>query len=198
MSNAENRPVYVTELKLHVRALSEEEVKKIHVQLGHCSEDAPETTIRAAQMHVDSSAIQKVFRVCGRQNALQRITPPQMACRLAKYNGGIAALDIVFPFTDCFEGKIARDYPALFMIDSLPRSINCSMLIARASIRAGQVFMGDWVRAIGKPRRIITDRGGPTLPGEAWAYLSRKFGWQMIHAPQFSPHQDWPIDPRVL
>ena len=33
MSNAENRPIYVMELKLPVRALSEEEIKKIHVQL---------------------------------------------------------------------------------------------------------------------------------------------------------------------
>ena len=92
----ENRPIYVMGLKLPVRVLSEDEIKKIHAQLGHCSENTLETTIRAAQMHVDSSAILKVLRECGCQNALQRITPPQVSCWLAKYNGGIVAMDIIF------------------------------------------------------------------------------------------------------
>ena len=141
-------------------------------------------------MHVDSPLIQKVLPECGFQNALQRITPPQVARWLAKYNGEIVALGIISPFTDCFDGKMAKEYPALFMIDSLSRFINCALLINRASIHAGQVFMNDWVRTIGKPMGIITDRGGPTLSGAAWADLSHTFGWQMIHAPQNAPHQN--------
>ena len=78
----------------------------------------------------------------------------------------------------------------MFTIDSLTRFVNCSLLIARASIRGDQVFMGDWVRTIGKPRRIIADRGRPTLSGATWADLSRTFGWKTIRAPQFAPHQN--------
>ena len=125
-------------IKLHVRALSEEEeIKKIHAQLWNCS-----------------------------GNMLQRINPPSVACWLAKYNGEIVAPAIISPCADCFGGKVATQYPALFMIDSLSRFVNCSWLINRASIHDGQLFMNDGVRTIGKPRRVITVRGGPTLPGQ--------------------------------
>ena len=190
MLSQENHPIYVMELKLPVIVLAEEEIRKIHAQLGHCSGNTMETTILAAQMHVDSPAIQKVVRECGRQNALQRITPPQVASRLAKYNGEIVALDIAFPFTDCFEGEIAKDCAVLFTVGSLSRFINCTLLIARASIHAGQVFMNDWARTIGNTRRIITDRGGPALPGSTWADSSRTFWRQMNRAPQFPPRQN--------
>ena len=186
----ENHPIYVMELKLPARVLSEGEIKKIHVQLGHCSENTLETTIRVAQMHVDSSLIQKVLDKCGCQTAVQRITPPQVACWLGKYNGEIIALDIIYPFKDCFNEKIAKEYPALFMIDSLSRFINCTLLINRASIHATQIFLNDWVGTIGKPRRIITDQGGPTLAGDAWAELSDVYGRQMIHAPKYAPYQN--------
>ena len=83
----ENRPIYVMELKLPARALSEGEIKKIHAPLGHCSENTMETSIRAAQMHVGSSVIKRVLGDFGRQAGVQRITPPQVACRLGKYNG---------------------------------------------------------------------------------------------------------------
>ena len=87
-------------------------------------------------------------------------------------------------------GEIAMEYPALLTIDSLSRFINCSLLINRSSIHAGQVFMNDWARTIGNPRRIFTVRGGPTLSGASWAELSHAFGWEMIHAPQFPSHQN--------
>ena len=109
---------------------------------------------------------------------------------MAKYNGEIVAIDIVFPFADCFGGELAKEYPALFTTDSLSRCINCSPLIARDSTRASQVFMNEWVRIIGKARRVITDRGRPTLSGAVRAELSHTFGWQMIHAPQFASHQN--------
>ena len=61
------------------------------------------------------------------------------------------------------------------MIDSLSRFFNCAPLINRASIHDVQVFMSEWVRTIGKPRRIITDRGGPTLSGAAWGGFESHF-----------------------
>ena len=165
LSAAENRQIYVMELKLPARVLSGDEIKKIHAQLGHCSENTLGTTNRAAQMHVDSSAIKKVLGDFGRQTVAQRITPPQVAFWLGKYNGEIVALGIISPFTDCSEEKIAAGYPDLFAIGGLSRFINCTLLINRASIRAGQAFLNDWVRTVGKPRRIITDKGCPTLSG---------------------------------
>ena len=183
-------PIYMTEMKLPVRILSKDEVAKIHVQLGHCSENALLTTTRSAQMHCDLSVIQTMMGKCGCQTAVRRITLPPVASMAAKFNGEIIALDIIYPFTDCFDEKISKEFPALFMIDSLSRFVNCALLINRASGHASQIFLDDWVGTLGKPRRIITDRGGPTLQGEAWTDLSHIFGWQMIHAPKFSPNQN--------
>ena len=180
----------MTEMKLPSRVLSKEEVTKIHIQLGHCSENTLVTTIRAAQMHCYLVVIQDVLAKCGCQTAVRRITPPVVASTAAKYNGEIIALDIIFPFTNCFDGRISKEHPALFMIDSLSRFVNCTLLVNRASGYAAQVFINDWVRTLGKPRRIITDRGGPTLQGDAWAELSDIYGWEMIHAPRFAPHQN--------
>ena len=64
------------------------------------------------------------------------------------------------------------------------------MLIARSAEHVGQTFLNDWVRAIGKPRRIITDAGGPSLTGNFRRDLSHVYGWEMIQVPQFAPQQD--------
>ena len=147
-------------------ALSEEEVEKNHAQLRHCSGNTLPATIRAAKMHFDLAAMQKMLTKCGRQTAVQRITLPPVASWMGKYNGDAIALDIICPFADCFEERIAEEFPSLFTIGSLSRFINCSLLIARASARAGQLFLEEWVRNLGKPRRIIADKGGTALSGK--------------------------------
>ena len=50
--------------------------------------------------------------------------------------------------------------------------------------------MSDWVRFVGKPRRIILDAGSPVLRGEEWDRLSHVFCWQMIAAAPRAPHQN--------
>ena len=102
-----------------------------------------------------------------------------------------------FPFDDCLVGEVAKDSPALFAIDSLSRFVNCSLLVGRAAEHVGQTFANDWVRTIGKPRRIITDSGGPSLAGNFWRELGHLYGWQMIQAPQFTPHQNGLADRAV-
>ena len=90
-------------------------------------------------------------------------SPPNVACWLSNYNGEIVALGIIFPFKDCCDGKSNKQFPALFAIDSLSRFINCSLLIGRSAEHVGQNFVNDWVRTIGKSRRLIDDAGGPSL-----------------------------------
>ena len=182
--------IFTMEIRLPVSSLTFEELKRIHLQLGHCSENTLLSVIKAAQLHGEKSLIEKLYADCKCQVAVQRITPPNVACWLAKYNGEIVAIDIIFPFKDCCEEKLHKQFPALFMIDSLSRFINCSMLIGRTAEHVGSVFVNDWVRTIGKPRRIITDAGGPSLTGNFWRELSHVYGWQMIQAPQFTPQQN--------
>ena len=88
--------IYMTEMRLPSMILSKEDVAKIHVQLGHCSENTLITTIRADQMHCDLAVIQAVLAKRGCQTAVQRITLPVVASTMAKYNGEIIALGVIF------------------------------------------------------------------------------------------------------
>ena len=101
------------------------------------------------------------------------------------YTVEVTAMCVISQFTDSFGEKLAVDYPALFMIYSLPRFANCTLFISRASGRVGRDVPGDWVRTVGNPRRIIADRGCPGSPGKYWADLSHVFGRQIIRAPEF-------------
>ena len=189
--------IFALEIRLPLRTLCLGDLKRIHLQLGRCSENTLRSVSKAAQMNGGNEVIQKLFFDCKCQVAVQRIAPPTVAWRLGKYNGEIAALDIIFPFADCMAEKVSKDFAALFMIDSLSRFINCTsrfinctLLIALDAEHVGQTFLIDWVRTIGKPRRIITDAGGPNLTGDFRMELSHMYGWQMIQAPQFTPQQN--------
>ena len=112
------------EIRLPVRSLSLEELERIHLQLGHCSENTLIAVLRSARMHGDSTLIQKLFDDCKCQVAVQRTAPPNVACRLSKYNGEVGALGIIFPFKDLCDEKLNKNFRALFMIDSLSRFTN--------------------------------------------------------------------------
>ena len=99
------RATYFAEMKIPVKISPNEDIVKIHVQLGHCSENTLISTIRAAQMHCELPVIQAVLVKCGCQTAVQRITLPVVASTLAKYNGGIIALDVIFPLANFFWRK---------------------------------------------------------------------------------------------
>ena len=121
-----------------------------------------------------------MFGECERQTAARRIAQPTVACRLAQYNGDVEALDIISAFSGRVGSRISKEYPALFAIDSLSRFINRSLLIARTSDHVGQTFANDWVRAIGKPRRLIADAGGLSMAGNLWLELRHIYGRGMI------------------
>ena len=110
-------PDIVTRLKFPTKVLPGDEIKKIRDRLGNCSENTMETTIRATRTHVGSSAIQEGLRIFGLRNAIPRIAHPDVACWVAKYNGEIAAIDIISSFPNCTDGESAREYAALFARD---------------------------------------------------------------------------------
>ena len=77
----------------------------------------------------------------------------------------------------------------LFTIGSISRFINCALLAGRSAEHVGQAIVNDWVRTIGKPRRIIADAGGPILTGNVWRELSHVYCRQMIQSPQSTPQR---------
>ena len=112
-------------------------------------------------------------------------------------NGEAVALEVTPPFGRRFGEHIPKEYPELFTIDSLSMFINFFLFVARSADRAGGTFVNDWARTIGKPRRIIADSVGPSLTWDFRRELSRAYGRQMIHAPQFT-HQQNGLAERVV
>ena len=108
------------EIARPIRSSGLEEIAKMHLQLGRCGENEPETTTRPAQMRAYPKLIQKLLGDCGRQAAVRRIAAPPISWRVSKYYGETVALDIVFPCTRCFGENISKEYHALFIIDSFP------------------------------------------------------------------------------
>ena len=181
---------------LPLRQLTDAEVLKIHQQLGHCSEKQLLDLLRFGKCKADATQVSRITRRCNCQRSVHRITPPVVSSWIARFSGEVVAIDIVHPFTEIGPdglfplwkntGKIV----ALLVVDSLTRFISCQILKSIASEVVTQVFMNDWVKHFGKPKRIILDQGGPGLDGKEWKELSHIFGWQYICAPVRTPHQN--------
>ena len=69
------------------------------------------------------------------------------------------------------------------MIDGLSRFVNCSLLSRLSGECVVQTFINDWVRTLGKPRRILLDNGGPGFKNQSWTEASHVFGWKLVQAP---------------
>ena len=102
-----------------------------------------------------------------------------------KYNGEVIGIDIVYPFRDwdihinrrthqsvprvkATEETKEKTPAALLMVDALTRFVNCSILPKVTAEEVANTFVNDWVRCLGKPRRIILDHGGPGFTGREW------------------------------
>ena len=154
----------VAKTEVAPRVLTYQELRRIHVSLGRCAQNTMTTLLRAAHIQVNHQQLHELYRKCGRADSVYRITPPQVSCRMAKYNGEIVGMGIIFPFVkkDDSEGGSTHDKrrkPALFTIDCLSRFINRTMPNSLECQEVTQTFINDWVRALGKPRRTILDNG---------------------------------------
>ena len=74
-------------------------------------------------------------------------------------------------------GALSRfsNYPLLPEIDGRP---------------IAATFPNDWIRAMGKPRRIVLGNGWPGFNGPEWSEISNIPGWQIIQEPLGSSNQN--------
>ena len=179
-----------------LRKLTDLQVKKIHLQLGHCSQRQLSELLKFAGCKVDQNQILRIHQQCGCNRMVHRVTPPVVSSWIARFSGEVVAIDIIYPFTefgvDSHRPGKARipSMPALLVVDSLTRFITCSLLTDLTSETVSQAFLRDWVMPFGKPKRIILDQGGPGLTGTEWGKLSHVFGWQFIKAPTRASYQN--------
>ena len=153
------------------KSLTDDEVLKIHQQLGHCSEKQLVDLLKFGGCKVDARQIQRITQRCQCQRSVHRITPPVVSSWIARFSGEVVAVDIIHPFTGHGpEGlfpkwKATGKTPALLVVDSLTRFATCQILKSTNSDVVSQVVMSDWAKHFGKPKRIILDQGGPGLVG---------------------------------
>ena len=187
MTQKDTFPVAMTESH-PLKRLSDEQIRKIHVQLGHCSQRQLIELLKFAQCQVNPEQINRIQTKCGCVRSVHRITPPVVSSWIARFSGEIVAMDIIYPFTEFGKdsklapGRVPTN-PALLVVDSLTRFITCTLLEDVTTHTVSQAFLRDWVMHFGKPKRIILDQGGPGFTGHEWEQLSHVFGWQYIKAP---------------
>ena len=176
--------IYAASLDVSASELSLDQLKKIRNQLGHCSEATLTSLLRAAHIVVPVDKITQLFRDCNCQAGVHRVTPPNVSCWIAKYNGEVVAVDICYPFTDAHkEITNGGKFPALIMVDILSRYVNCSLIPKVTGGHVTAAFLNDWVRPLGKPRRVLMDQGGPGFRSGERTQASDTFGWQLVAAP---------------
>ena len=179
------------------RTLTDAQLRKIHLQLGHCSPQQLTELVKFGKYKVPQEQIERIHRQCGCKRSVHRITPPVVSSWIARFSGEIVAMDIIYPFTEFgidqnwTEARArAKSPPALLVVDSLTRFITCTLLDDVTTQTVSQAFLRDWVMHFGKPKRIILDQGGPGFTGHEWENLSHVFGWQYIKAPTRASHQN--------
>ena len=169
---------------------TDEEILKVHLHLAHCSAFALQNLLKDGHRQVDNEQIKRVLDGCNCKGVAHRITPPKLTGRSSKFCGEIIGMDVVYPFTGTRNGVIGNLFPALLVIDCLSRFAICTLL---PNVKAGTltgVLLNDWIRPIGKPRRIICDNGPPGMTGAEWGDLSHIYCIQIAHAPKTAPQQN--------
>ena len=87
----------VAKTEVAPRVSTYQELRRIHVSLGHCAQNTMATLLRAAHIQVDHQQLHELYRKCGCADSVYRITPPQVSCWMAKYNGEIVGVGIISP-----------------------------------------------------------------------------------------------------
>lgn len=66
----------------------------------------------------------------------------------------------------------------------------CSLIVDCKAVTLINILVNDWIRQLGKPRRIIMDNGSPGMFGTDWNDFSRSYAIQLVHAPRQTPYQN--------
>ena len=134
--------------------------------------------------------ITRVLAQCSRSGEVNRSTPPKISSWIAKFNGEIVGIDVVYPFAG---SRAHKAFPKIF---GLATAFCLTKLCARPAIHdiaektTSTAFMNDLVRFFWGTRRIILDAGSPGQIGPECDRLPNAFFWKMIAGPPRAPDQN--------
>ena len=106
--------IKVGERRLHIypantdpgtEVIAYEELEKIHLHLGHRIEFALKNMLQAAKIVVPDAMIRRMLSQCSCGGKVNRVTLPKNPSRVAKFNGEIVGIDVVYPFVGSRQHK---------------------------------------------------------------------------------------------
>ena len=89
IANPPNKMVYSANTDPGTDSISYEELGKIHLHLGHCSEFTLKNMLQAAKINVPQQMITRMLTQCSCAGQVTRVTPPKISSWIAKFNGEI-------------------------------------------------------------------------------------------------------------
>ena len=88
------------------------------------------------------------------------------------------------------EGVSGENFLALLIVDCMTRFAICTLISDIKALTLVNVILNDWIRPLGKPRRIVMDAGSPGMYGTEWDQFSHAYAIQLVRAPPFAPYQN--------
>ena len=152
-----------------------------------------ENLLRAGRRIVDPEQIRRISGKCTCRGDANRITPPKLTGRTSEFCGEVIGIDVVYPFVYTAETRkdiLGGSYPALLIADCLSRFAICSSIRDLREATLTSTLVSDWIRPLGKPRRIISDNGPPGMTGIEWGEFPHAFCIQLVRAPKETPQQN--------
>ena len=162
--------------------LSFEQVRKIHIQLGHASFHSLKRLILHAGKKTSEQIIYDVTRQCRCSKTDEQVQSPLVSKYLQTSVGTTVSLDVCYPWNR------DRNYPCLVVVDSLSRYLAACFM---PNLDAGSIIeylLQRWIQWLGFPKFILVG-AGTSFTGRSWSYFSNTFGCSILSAPPEAHYQ---------
>ena len=141
--------------------LSEVQLKKLHIHLGHAPYSCMVDTLRASGRNFDSAVLKRLIDERPCFNSRSQVGSSAATVHKAPFPGYAVFFDIVY-----LKERIRRDFPFFFVLGGFSRFIVCPPAKSIRPVRLVEIFMRQWVFFFGFPLFLIRDGGPGTFSAE--------------------------------
>ena len=164
--------------------LTQAEVKRIHLHLGHASPLIILKTVKNAKRKVSTAVVKQATEDCGCEKELAKASQhSQLNPRRAPWAGHTIGMDTWFPLPNT-----AKDHPFIVIVDKFSR-MAVSGEVPDETVQTALHFLSQrWIAIFGRPSRLITDNGS-NFKGEVFAAFAGVWNIAHICNPAYSAYQ---------
>ena len=171
--------------------MTDGEILKMHIHLGHVPTEAIERICRNAGVLVPKGRISAAVAKCKCDKKKCGFERPIIHSNASLKSGSRIALDIYYPVDNTGMSK-----PSLLMICALARFTMTAALSPHQPGIVIDALFKTWFQGIGKPQRIMADKGAE-FSGPQWAELSEVFDIEHVMASTNCPHENGLVERAV-